>query len=492
MGSQTTMGPLNPAVQSREPGPSFRDPGGTVLHFGGRVFRFLNEKGAADLESFLGSGVADALINRGQVVKTWQLGKDEVDSLAAHEVGGPGCDGAQMVVEHERVPFVSYPYEWPPEMLHAAAKLTIEIALQLLDAGMGLKDGTPYNVLFRGPNPVFVDVSSFERREPGDPTWLAYAQFTRTFLLPLLAHRQFGMSLDQVLLMRRDGLEPEELYGWLSWMQRIRSPFLSAVSLPVWLGARHDRDDDTIYRRKTLRDPEQAKFVLGSTLRRLGRILRGVAPSADSKSTWSDYLTANNNYTPVHFKAKEDFIDRTLREFRPRRVLDIGCNTGHFSAMAARGGARVVAVDYDPVVVGRVWRWARQEKLDIVPLVVNLTRPTPGMGWRGRECSSFLDRASGAFDLVLMLAVLHHILVTERVPLREVISLAAELTSDLLLIEFIGSEDSMFKRLVRGRDELYRGLTVAAFEAEVQRRFLIVQQQHVEGTDRRLYLLRKQ
>jgi hypothetical protein len=138
-----------------------------------------------------------------------------------------------------------------------------------------------------------------------------------------------------------------------------------------------------------------------------------------------------------------------------------------------------------------VWRRARSEKLDILPLVVNLTRPTPGMGWRNRECSSFLERARGHFDAVLMLAVIHHMLVTERVPLRDILDLAAELTRDILIVEFIAPDDSMFRRLTRGREELHKNLTHELFESVCREQFDIVRVQHVESSTRRLYLLRK-
>jgi hypothetical protein len=150
-----------------------------------------------------------------------------------------------------------------------------------------------------------------------------------------------------------------------------------------------------------------------------------------------------------------------------------------------------VAIDYDPVVAGSVWRQARQHKLPILPLVVDLTRPTPGQGWRNREWTGFLDRARGAFDAVFMLAVIHHMMVTERVPLPEIVDLAADLTRDLLIIEFIAPEDSMFRRLTRGREELHKDLTQSVFEACCARRFETVRCQHTEGSARWLYVLRK-
>jgi SAM-dependent methyltransferase len=361
----------------------------------------------------------------------------------------------------------------------------------LLSEGLGLKDGTPYNVLFRGPEPVFIDVLSFERRDPGDATWLPYAQFVRTFLLPLLANKAYGLSLDQILTTRRDGLEPEEVYRWTKPLERMTRPFFSLVAMPTWLGGKHQQADTSIYRKKLLSDPEKARFILDTLLSGARRTLKRLKPAEGKSSTWSDYMTTNNNYTAGHFDAKQRFVQEALAEFPARSALDVGCNTGHFSAIAARSGAAVVAIDYDPVVLGDVWRNARAQKLNILPLVVNLTRPSPGTGWRNQECASFLERARGKFDAVLMLAVIHHMLVTERVPLADIIDLAAELTTNLLIIEYIAPDDSMFRRLTRGREELHKDLNQEAFEAICRRHFEIVRTQHVENTTRCLYLMRK-
>jgi SAM-dependent methyltransferase len=376
-------------------------------------------------------------------------------------------------------------------MLYQAAVLTLDLALALLPEGLGLKDATPYNVLFRGPHPVFVDVLSLERRDPTDAAWLPYAQFIRTFLLPLLSHKHFGLPLDQLFLTRRDGIEPEEVFRWVGPVRKWLPPFLSLVSLPTWLGRRHNVDDAGIYRRRLGGDPEKARFILRSLLNGLRRTLTKLQPVAGKRSAWSDYLSRNNNYSAPHFLAKKNFVEHVLEEFRPGRVLDVGCNTGLFSTMAARAGAQVVAIDSDPVVAGQTWRHAFEQHLEILPLVVNLTRPTPGVGWRNTECASFLDRARGGFDAVLMLAVIHHLLVTERVPLAEIVNLAAELTTDLLIVEFIEPRDSMFARLTRGRAELHQGLNTAVFEDCVRSRFEIARVEHKEGTFRWLYALRK-
>jgi SAM-dependent methyltransferase len=271
---------------------------------------------------------------------------------------------------------------------------------------------------------------------------------------------------------------------------------LPLVSMPVWLGAHKNADDSSIYQPRKVDDFEKSAYIFRRGLLAARKALDRFAPKPVRQSHWSTYMSANCSYTSGQFQEKEAFVVDALRDFPPRRILDVGANTGHFSAMAARAGASVVAIDGDSAVAGQLWRRAVTEKLDILPLVVNLAQPTPPTGWRNLECPSFLDRASGAFggggfDMVMMLAVVHHMLATERVPLPEIVNLAADLTRDFALIEFVDCEDPMFRRLSRGRDELYAALHADLFERCVTSRFAIVRQCAIAGSKRTLYLLRK-
>src|SRR6185295_18499339 len=178
---------------------SFRDPAGTVLRSAGRILRAVEPGSVAELEAFLATQAAHSATEAGRLVTSVRLSSQQAAGLDL---------GSDAVFEHERIPFPSYAHEWPPEMLAAAGTLTLDLFRNALQEGFGLKDATPYNVLFRGPRPVFVDVLSFERRQPRDATWRAYAQFVRTFLLPLAAHRHFGLSPADTFAGKRDGLEP--------------------------------------------------------------------------------------------------------------------------------------------------------------------------------------------------------------------------------------------------------------------------------------------
>lgn len=469
---------------------SFRDPAGSCHIHGDRVIRWVLAEHAAALDAFLATACARKFAASGRMVGTARVPTtNDLPHPAASPIAGmPPARENFIAYEHERIPFPSYPHEWPPEMLHAAGELTLDLAAEALAEGYLPKDATPANVLFRGCSPVFIDVLSFERRNPHDLVWKPYAQFVRTFLLPLLANRHWGLRLADIFTNHWDGLTPAEVYPLVPWLRRLTPPFLGLITLPVWLAPKNHQP--ALYQPWQADDPEKVNFILASLLKRTRRALERLRPSAARPSPWSDYM-ATHSYSELAFQVKVEFVRQALQELKPKRVLDVGANTGFFSIQAAEARAQVVALDFDPACAGAIWRQARERKLDILPLVVDISRPSPALGWRNHECLSFLDRARGQFDGVLMLAVLHHLLVTKRVPLEAVLSLALELTRDWLLIECITPEDPMFKQLARGREHLHRDFTLPAFEAACRRQAEIVRSTRVEQTHRWLYLLRK-
>jgi SAM-dependent methyltransferase len=456
------------------------------------VVRLVGAESVAEFDGFLKTRAAHDYVAKKQLVSTRRLEGFEIaglsESTALRSILAARPNAA--IFEHERILFPSFPQEWPPKMLWEAGRLTLELGRAVLAEGYGLKDATPQNVLFRGSEPVFIDALSFERRHAGDPLWKPCAQFIRSFLLPLLANRRWGIPLADVFTTHRDGLEPEDVYRLCRPWERLHPGILPLVSIPTWLSRRASPDNQEIYRPRLLADTEKARYIVESVFNRMGRALNSLQPAAQRKSTWSNYMAAHNYEDPA-FAAKEEFVKEALAEFKPARVLDAGANTGHFSALAAQAGAAVVAIDLDPVCVGEMWRRAREKKLNILPLVVNLARPTPPVGWRNQECPSFLDRATGAFDGVLMLALLHHLLVTERIPLEEILGLAAQLTTALLIIEFVAPQDPMFRRLTRGREDLHAALDKRVFQEACAAHFEIVRSLTLPGAQRTLYCLKK-
>jgi SAM-dependent methyltransferase len=466
---------------------SFRDPGGRVFFRGERVFRCVNSSGQDNLNAFLSSITVKKFVKQGDIVATKTCNLADVNPPFLESF----LSDDYHLIEHDKVFFSSYPCEWCPSMLFAAASLTIEIAESLLDEQMGLKDATPYNVLFEGPRPVFIDVLSIERREPGDHLWIPLAQFERAFLLPLLVNRYFGLTFNQIFLPSRDGLNPEQVYALCSPLKRLSPAFFLTSTLPTWLSSNKKAPSEVTDTPKLLANFEKARFILKQTFNRIRKLLKTTSPNGMSQvSAWTNY-DVNNTYTVTEYEVKCKFIEEVIQEYSPSTVLDVGCNTGRFSIIAARSGAKVVSIDCDSAVVEKLWRAANEEHLNILTLVVNLAAPTPATGWRNKETISFLDRAKNSFETVFMLAVVHHLLITERIPLSEILSLAAGFTNNICVIEFVGTSDPMFKSLCKGRLGLYRWYDRDAFEQAANISFTILRSLHLGQSDRWLYLLKK-
>jgi len=454
---------------------SFRDPAGTLFQIDDRLIRTVHGKFADQYRRILADPWLQGAIESGDVVPTMEA-----------QPPFPDLQSSGFCLEHERVPFVSYPSEWPLEMLCAAGQLTLDLALSALERNIGLKDATPLNVLFMGPRPMFVDLLSFEERDPHNAVWLAYAQFVRTFLLPALLDSRFGIPCNTAFWSKRDGIEPEHAYALLDPVSRFLPPFLTAVTIPVLLKGKAVKQGASVYQPRRMSDPDKSRFIIQSTMKRLKKALRKAGERRKSEGGWVDYC-ATCSYDDATFAAKTACVAGMLSASEGLRVLDVGCNTGQFSFLAASLGSSVVAIDSDPQVVGRLWQRARDQGADVLPLVVDLAHPTPALGWRNDEQSSFLNRATGYFDTLLMLAVVHHLLVTAQIPLPEIFSLAACLTKQDLIIEYVGPEDTQFAILTRGREELYHSYSIEQFESELEKHFHVLRTEQIRDTGRWIY-----
>ena len=443
-------------LHSSSPSSTFRDPAGSVEIRSDGAYRSIRSPFDAEILAFLELPLASELVASGRLV--------------ASEIIEGGADCELLVLRHPRVSFQSYPWEWAPALWLAAAELTLNLCSDLVKEGWLLKDATPLNVLFKGIEPVFVDVLSIERATPELPIWMAYGQFVRTFLLPMLAHSRLGWPL-QVTLTRRDGYEPEEIFAALSWPARLRQPALSAVTLPSLLAGKAKGNSSLAARR--VKDPDLAKQIILKTLKDLLTRMRQVTP-AHRSSTWTDYAETATHYSEDDHSRKRAFVTDALAASKPSRVLDVGCNTGVYSVLAADAGAEVVSIDTDLQTVDRLCAKLKGSGKNILPLCVDLAYPTPAVGWENGETASFLSRCSGHFDTVMMLAVIHHLLLHSQVPMDRIALLCSNLTTENLILEWVPPIDVKFRELLRGRDDIYAHLTEATFRDAFARYFTIV------------------
>ena len=427
--------------------PTFRDPAGSVVLSSEGVVRTVVHGHAQETLDFLATPLAAQLVAEGHLIASAVLRSDENGLLLAHP----------------RIPFISYPAEWPPALWAAAAELTLNLCTRLVEQGWILKDATPLNVLFQGTRPIFVDLLSIRRVDPTQPIWFAYGQFVRTFLLPLLAHKQLGWRL-QTAQTWRDGIEPEEIYAALSWSHRLRYPARSVVTLPVVL-AKLMKSVAGKLPAQPANDPALTQRTLLKTLAGARSAIERTAP-APRASTWSNYTETAGHYSGDDHAEKRQFVTEVLAAVSPKHVLDVGSNTGNYSRIAAATGAQVVAIDQDMGALDLLYAQSRglpKESGSILPLRVDLSFPTPATGWQNRESLSFLSRCEGHFDTVLMLAVIHHILLSSQIPLGLIAELCARITTRTLIVEWVPPTDPKFVEVLRGREAIYTHLTEAAF-----------------------------
>ncbi|MCB1016193.1 MAG: class I SAM-dependent methyltransferase, partial [Acidimicrobiales bacterium] len=402
---------------------------------------------------------------------------DEVGAL----VGDEGRWEAAL--RHDRIPFLSYPYEWPFEMLKDAALLQLELTRQGLDEGVITKDATSYNVQFVGARPTFIDVGSFEKLRDGQP-WYGDRQFCELFLYPLMLQAYKDLPFQPWLRGAIDGITPAEARALMSFRDRFRKGVFSQVVLRAALESRYaDTDTDV---KKELGKAGLRKEVLVANVDKLIKLVRRLQWKR-SESTWSGY-SERGHYTDEDLDGKTAFVDAVVGRTHRSLVWDLGANDGHFSRLAAKNSDYVVAVDADPLVVDTLYRALREEgNTTILPLTMDLSSPSPGLGWRGAERKAFVDRTRP--DVVLCLAVIHHLAITNNVPLPEFVAFLADVGAEAVL-EFPTPDDQMVKRLLKNKREgTHDDYTATVLERALDEHFDVVERTTLPSGTRILYHL---
>jgi SAM-dependent methyltransferase len=451
---------------------SFRDRHAAIFYADGQVLRGLGPAAKADWDRLVRSRFFGRALEAGTIVRT------EV-------VDGPVDAGEwAAVLRHERVPFVSYPYEWTFGMLQDAALLHLALLAEALDDGFVLKDGSAYNVQWRGARPVFIDVPSFTTAAAGDDLWPGYRQFCQMFLFPLMLQAYRDVPFQPWLRGSLEGIDAVHAAHLLRGRDLLRR----GVLRHVWLHARlQDRAAGSDRRlRDELRQAGAGASIVRATARSLERAVHA-ARWRPRASAWTSYAS-DNSYDEAMREQKLAFVRRVLEARSRALVWDLGCNTGQFARLAARDARYVVAMDGDQASVEVLYRALKVEGVGrILPLLVDLADPSPNRGWRGRERLGLLER--GRPDLVLCLALVHHLVIAANVPPEEVLDWLADLGAEVVL-EYVGKDDAMVRRLLRNKDDQYASYDAEPFARAVEARFEVAARSPVGGGTRVLYHLR--
>lgn len=453
---------------------SFRDPAGRVVRRDGELLRIVAPGFADEFDAVRDSGLYDALHDQGLLVAHAELPTDTVD------------EPAHAVLRPDVVPFVSHPYEWSPAQLRAAGLLTLRVAEVALEHGCVLRDASAYNVQFVGTDPVFIDTTSFAPRVPDEP-WVAYGQFCRHFLAPLALQVHTDHRLVDLLRTNIDGVPLDLASSLLPWHTWLRPSLLTHLHLHARASATRqaDPDADAGERRQAKVSDLALRGMLGQLRGRIERLEwdRG-------RTTWGDYYAQADHYSESAMRAKVELVGNLVEQVAPATVWDLGANTGRFSRVAAEAGADVVALDIDHGAVEAGFRDLRSDPPQrgrVLPLRYDMANPSPPLGWAADERASLEQR--GPVDLVLALALVHHLAIGNNVPLPMVAAHLARLGRHAV-VEWVPKDDPKVQVLLATREDVFDGYTDEGFRAAFAEHFATVEEQPVTGTGRVLHLLR--
>lgn len=448
---------------------SFRDPSGFLFHKDGILYRRINASYEADYRSLLESGLYDELVKEGLLIPHQEVSPGEA-----------GGRDAWKVIRPEWLPFISYPYEWCFSQLQDAALATLQIQKAALGSGMSLKDASAYNIQFRKGRPVLIDTLSFERYREGRP-WVAYRQFCQHFLIPLALMSYRDARLSRLLQVHLDGI-PLDLG---SRLLPLRTWLLPAPLTHIHLHARSQSFFADGAVKPSLRDGFSKKAMLG-LIEHLASAVRGLRwrfPPTE----WGDYYRSSG-YGDEAFESKRAAVTQFLRELRSATVWDLGANTGVFSRIAAGLGIQTVAFDLDPAAVEKNYLECRRVgETRILPLWLDLANPSPAIGWENSERQSLAAR--GPSETILALALVHHLAISNNLPLARIASFLRK-SCRFLILEFVPKSDPQARRLLSSREDIFPDYDEAGLRREFSAYFSIDAVRDVVGSERKLFLMR--
>jgi len=449
---------------------SFRDPSGFLFWQDGTLYRKVNKIYQNNYELLINSGLYQKLIDK--------------DLLISHQEVEQNFSDVECfkVIQPEIIPFISYPYEWSFSQIKDAALLTLEIQKIALEYGMSLRDCSVYNVQFKNGKPIFIDTLSFEKCKDGSP-WVAYKQFCQHFLAPLALMGFKDVRLNQLLRVYIDGI-PLDL---ASSLLPKKSYFKLSLLLHIHMHAKSQkRYEDTVVKKQKL-NRKISKNSLRALVDNLESGIKGLKWKAGG-TEWADYYDGDS-YNQEGFEDKKRLVADFLNIAKPLTVWDLGANDGVFSRIASKAGAFVLSSDIDPACVENNYlEVGKNKEKSIFPLLIDLTNPTSGIGWDNVERKSLKRR--GPVDVVMSLALIHHLAISNNVPFDKISKFFSEL-GKWLIIEFIPKCDKKVQKLLATREDVFPRYTKENFESEFSKYFTIEFSFQIKDSDRVLYLMKK-
>ncbi len=445
---------------------SYRDNDGFVFKQNDAYYRLIKPSYFSHYDLLMKSGLYKDLIDAGRLVQHQEMDAGTFST---------NIDGK--VILPEQIPFISYPYEWSFDMWRDAAIVTLKIAIAAIEKGMILKDATPFNIQFYKGRPIFIDTLSFEKYEDGT-SWIAYHQFCECFLGPILLMHYGHRDLGKLFLVYPNGIPLDVIKSMLPW----KSTFNIHVYLHIWLQVKMANKP----KGETVTKKEFSKQKLITLLNGLTGFVSGLSKKQE-KSTWDDYYTdtiLGNQY----LDAKKVLVEKFVDSISFKSAIDLGANDGYFSLLLKDKAENIIATDFDSNCINELYKKIRKDKIkNIIPLVSTLNIPTPSIGWNNEERNSLKERLKA--DLVLALALVHHLAIAVNIPLGFIAKWLSEM-SNFLIIEFVPKSDEKVKQLLANREDIFDEYDLESFRKIFSEYYQTIGEVKVGNTDRVLFLMK--
>jgi len=448
---------------------SFRDPSGFLFYENGTIYRQINKSYKDNFDHLMNSGLYKTLVDSEQLIPHEEANVEPFDPKTSYKI-----------IKPEKIQLISYPYEWCFSQLKQAAITTLEIQKSAMEYEMTLKDCSSYNIQFHKGKVILIDTLSFERYRDGQ-IWKGYRQFCQHFLAPLALMSQKDIRLNQLLRIYIDGI-PLDLTSKLLPL-RTRSSFslLSHIHAHAKSQKHFETKKSDSFKERKLSQRSLIGIIesLNSGIKKLNWKPEG--------TEWSNYYT-DTNYSERGFEEKKNFIKDFFEKTKASLVWDLGANIGIFSRLSSERGINTISFDIDPAAVERNYLDSIEKKeTKILPLLLDLTNPSPDIGWENQERSSIINR--GPAEVVLALALIHHLVISNNLPLEKIARFFKKICN-YLIIEFVPKTDSQVKRLLISREDIFDDYTKENFESAFKKYFAIIESKQLADSERILYIMR--
>ena len=450
---------------------SFRDPAGTIFYIDNRIFRRINNVGIDRVTYLEKEKILNESIKNNYLIQTKILNDDEKNKL--------NLNIRDFILEHEKIPYVSYPYEWSFSQLKTAAIFHLDFNLFLLDLGATLIDASAFNIQFIGSKPIFIDALSVEKYINGEP-WKGHKQFCENFLNPLILKSKKGIKFNNWFKGNLEGIETDDLDKLLSLFDK----FSYNIFIHVYL---LNKLDQKFKSKKSLKPVDKKKFIPKKNLVLiLKQLKKFISNLEDYKSitTWDDY-SKNNSYTEIEESKKKEVVEKFMKKNNFNLVADLGCNDGEYSELSLKNGSKsIIGFDFDINAIDKAYNKALSKNLNFLPLYFDASNPSGNIGWNEKERKSFKNRAK--FDAILALAFEHHLAIAKNIPLTQVIDWLVSL-APTGLIEFVPKNDLTVIKMLELKGDIFPNYTIKNFETKLGIQTEILSKIQVSESGRTIY-----